>query len=225
MLFDLFGTLVPPYRASEHHAALGQIADILCTDREELRHGWHDTWDQRATGGFASITENLSALVPSASDEALRRAGRRYLELTSTTLQPKPGAYDVLDWLRDGGVQTGLVTNCAPDVPDVWHDTDWAARFDVAVFSCSVGAKKPAPETYRSALDQLGVDGPRAVFVGDGSDRELQGAGALGLTAVLVRNQAAVPDGEAATVAASVDDLAELPRVLSDLRARWAQSR
>ena len=225
VLFDLFGTLVPPYRASEHHAALGQIADILCTDRDELRHGWHDTWDQRATGGFASITENLRALVPSASDEALDRAGERYLELTSSTLQPKPGAFEVLDWLRDRGVPTGLVTNCAPDVPDVWHDTDWAARFDVAVFSCSIGVKKPAPEIYRAALDELGVEGTGAVFVGDGSDRELQGAGAMGLTSVLVRNHAVVTDGAAAAVAASVDDLAELSRVLSDLRARWAQSR
>ena len=224
MLFDLFGTLVPPYRADEHHAALRRIADVLGAGREELQHGWHDTWDRRATGHFASITDNLRALVPSASERALDRARRRYLELTAVTLRPKPGAFELLDWLAEEGVPTALVTNCAPDVPDVWPGTAWAARFDVAVFSCRIGVKKPAPEIYRAALDQLGVAATGAVFVGDGSDRELQGAAAVGLTPVLVRNEVPVADGEAAEVAATVADLAALPQVLSGLRSGRAQS-
>jgi putative hydrolase of the HAD superfamily len=224
VLFDLFGTLVPPYRAGEHHDALEHIADLLGTDRHELRRGWHDTWDRRATGRYTSITDNLRALVPSASAGALVRATSRYLELTALTLRPKPGAFEVLDRLAAEGVPTALVTNCAPDVPEVWGETAWAARFDVAVFSCRIGVKKPAPEIYRAALDQLGVGATGALFVGDGSDRELQGAAAVGLTPVLVRNEAPVADGEAAEVAAAVDDLEALPAVLSGLRSRPAQS-
>jgi putative hydrolase of the HAD superfamily len=224
VLFDLFGTLVPPYRAGDHHAALDDIAEILDSGGEELRLGWHDTWDQRATGVFRSITDNLRALVPHASEEALERARRRYLELTAVTLQPKSGAFEVLDWLAGEGVALALVTNCAPDVPDVWRETPWARRFDATVFSCSIGVKKPAPEIYRAALDELGVAGTDAVFVGDGSDRELQGAKAVGLTPVLVRNHAPVADGEAAEVFAAVHDLHALPQVLSGLRPRRAQS-
>lgn len=217
VLFDLFGTLVPPYRAADHRHALGRIAGELGVDAAHLLDGWDVTWDQRATGGFSSITDNLRALVPSTSDGALDRARRHYLELTTATLRAKPGALEVLDWLADEGVPTALVTNCAPDVPEVWSDTRWASRFGAAVFSCRVGAKKPAPEIYRRALDELGVGARGTVFVGDGSDRELQGAAAVGLTPILVRNPTPVADGEAAEVAAAVDDLCDLPHVLAAL--------
>ena len=224
VLFDLFGTIVPPYRRREHHVALRRIADVLGVAFESVLDGWTRTWDDRATGRFSSIGENLREIVPSAPDDAIEDAHRHYHDFTVASLVPKPGALDALDWLIDEGIATALVTNCAPDVPELWRDTKWAARFDVTVFSCAFGAKKPDRRIYVAALDGLGVPAERAVFVGDGSDDELAGAAAVGLTPVLVRNDAADDDrGEEddSTVGrhavATVDHLSDLPKVLSEL--------
>lgn len=221
VLFDLFGTIVPPYRPEAHHRALRGIAGVLDASFEDVLQGWTRTWDERATGRFDSIVENLRVLVPSASDDQLAEAHRIYQGFTVETLVPKPGALDLLDWLVGQDVRTALVTNCAPDVPELWPHTRWSPRFDVTVFSCVLGTKKPDPKIYRVALDQLGVEAGAAVFVGDGSDRELEGAAAVGLTPVLVRNEPWEP-GPAEQVPAvdglaSVGDLSELMRVLSEL--------
>ena len=135
---------------------------------------------------------------------------------------PKPGAFEVLDRLGERGIATALVTNCAPDVPDLWEQTGWAPRFDVAIFSCSLGVKKPDPRIYREALAKLAVAAERTAFVGDGSDGELRGAADVGLRPVLVRNQPdlADPDVRAEAEAAGwpvVDRLDELPAVLQTM--------
>lgn len=224
VLFDLFGTIVPPYRRHEHHVALRRIADVLDLGFEHVLDGWTRTWDDRATGRFASIRDNLRELAPGASDDAIDAAHRHYHEFTVASLVPKPGALDALDWLIDEGIATALVTNCAPDVPELWRGTKWATRFDVTVFSCAFGAKKPDRRIYLAALDELGVPAERAVFVGDGSDDELQGAAAVGLRPVLVRNDLVgsddgrdALDGLADHAVAVVDHLSDLPKVLSEL--------
>lgn len=208
VLFDLFGTLVPPYRKAEHHAALRGIADVLGRSFDDVLSGWSRTWDARATGGYRSIGDNLRDLVPDAADDDIERAHRIYHGFTVQSLEPKPGAFEVLRWLRERGVARALVTNCAPDVPELWAQTPWADWFDVTVFSCGLGTKKPDPAMYHAALDPLGVAPHDATFVGDGSDRELEGAADVGLTPILVRNE-----GDAAPPVAGidvVDHLAEL---------------
>jgi putative hydrolase of the HAD superfamily len=225
VLFDLFGTLVPPYRRAAHEATLGRIADVLGAPEDEVFAGWSDTWEERASGGFRSIRENLAAIVPAADPDSLTAAEDVYHEFTVHTLEAKPGAFEILDWLRERGVATALVTNCAPDVPALWHRTEWEPRFDAVVFSCAFGARKPAAGVYEHALGQVQVPADRAVFVGDGSDRELMGAAAIGMAPVLVRNDGDTDDaaeqrhddGGVVHVAA-VDHLHELRAVLASMR-------
>jgi putative hydrolase of the HAD superfamily len=83
-------------------------------------------------------------------------------------------------------MKLGMISVCSQDVPDVWAETPFADAFDVTVFSCSVGLRKPDPRIYRLALQQLGVDAADAMFVGDGANDELAGAERVGMKAVLV---------------------------------------
>ena len=218
VLFDLFGTIVPPYLREPHHETLDAIASVLGRSFDDVRDGWRRTRDARTTGHYASIPDNLRAIAPGASPEALAEAHRLYHRFTVRSLVPKEGALEILDWLDGHDVRTGLVTNCAPDVPELWSATRWSYRFGAAVFSCEFGARKPDPSIYRAALDDLAVDPARTVFVGDGSDEELQGAAAVGMRTVLVRNDPARSDPDLAPVAvAVVDELGELRQVLEDL--------
>ncbi len=56
-----------------------------------------------------------------------------------------------------------------------------AARLDIAVFSSEVGWRKPHPAIFERALDALGVEPARTLFVGDTLATDVAGAAALGL--------------------------------------------
>ena len=52
----------------------------------------------------------------------------------------------------------GLVTNCAPDIPEFWHRTAFARFFDHCAFSCRVrAAKAKSGKITGAALDSLGL--------------------------------------------------------------------
>ena len=188
MLFDLFGTLIAPYRYNEHQVCVAAAATILGVDAASCTQHWADTWQQRACGAFPTVEENLRVMAPTASEEQLREAGLLYTEFTFDSLRPKPGAVELLDELRARGLRVGLLSNAAPDVPRLWSRTAFADRFDALVFSCDIGTMKPRPEAYLIALVRLGTTAVDTWFVGDGSDDELSAARAVGLHAVLVDN-------------------------------------
>jgi HAD superfamily hydrolase (TIGR01509 family) len=97
-------------------------------------------------------------------------------------------AQALLDSLRSRGIKTGLVANSWPD-PARLLRADVAAfgladLFDVIVFSEEVGFRKPQPEIFLHALNELGVNPENAMFVGDRLDTDVQGAALVGMATV-----------------------------------------
>jgi putative hydrolase of the HAD superfamily len=60
-----------------------------------------------------------------------------------------------------------------------------ADRLDAAVFSSEVGKRKPHPAIFEAALEQLGVEPERSLFVGDRRFEDVRGAKEAGMTTVL----------------------------------------
>jgi len=102
-------------------------------------------------------------------------------------MRPRQDAIDVLSYLQSQGLKTGLISNCSPDTPLIWKDTPFAPLFDVAVFSSSVGVKKPDPRIYQIAIDQLATKPGNCLYIGNGDGRELTGASQVGMHPVLIR--------------------------------------
>ena len=102
-------------------------------------------------------------------------------------MTPRPDAVEVLSRLRESGHKTGLISDCSHEVPVVWPETALAPLIDVAVFSCSVGMRKPDPAIYRLAAERLRVRPEQCLFVGDGGSNELSGALEAGMHPVLIR--------------------------------------
>ena len=93
----------------------------------------------------------------------------------------------LLDALHDRGLRTGLVSNAWDPRWLLERDLEemgLLARLDAVVFSSDVGVRKPRPEIFYRALDELGVDPSRAVFVGDRLEADIKGAADLGMTTV-----------------------------------------
>jgi putative hydrolase of the HAD superfamily len=97
-----------------------------------------------------------------------------------------PDAPALLRRLRAAGVRTAVVSNAASYSEPVLDACALRPAVDAVVLSYAVRALKPDPVIYRVALAALHVPAEDAVFVGDGGDRELAGARAVGLRTILV---------------------------------------
>ena len=92
-------------------------------------------------------------------------------------LQPWPDVAGTLDALRPQ-FRVGVVTNCSEALAQ--RAARRAGSFDVVVSAERAGFYKPDSRTYRLALDELGVEPARTLFVA-GSPYDLSGAANVGM--------------------------------------------
>jgi putative hydrolase of the HAD superfamily len=98
-----------------------------------------------------------------------------------------PRAHGLLDSLRARGLKLGLVSNTFDPEWLLLRDLEEMGlreRLEVAVFSSSVGIRKPHAPIFEHALAALEVMPDRALFVGDRLYEDVRGAGELGMKTV-----------------------------------------
>jgi putative hydrolase of the HAD superfamily len=192
IIFDLFGTLVDNFSLAEYESVLAEMASVFGAPYDGFRQLWLSSFRDRVTGVHpdqrASIEYICRTLKVDVSEAQLQRAFDIRLDFTARAMIPKNGAMDTLEELRATGHKTALISDCSGEVPLLWRDTPFAPLFDVTVFSCVAGVKKPDPRIYRMATDQLAVAPQQCLYIGDGSSRELTGALQFGMNPVLIRD-------------------------------------
>jgi len=191
VIFDLFGTLVDTSSRQEYARVLGEMAAVLGAPAEEFTRLWFDTFDLRSTGTLKSPGGNIlyacHKLNITCADEQVRRASEIRTNFTVESIAPRKDALDTLKALRTKGLKIGLISDCSDEVPGAWNNTPFAELIDAAIFSCSVGMKKPDPRIFQTATGQLGIKPQDCLYVGDGSSHELSGAQKSGMHPVLIR--------------------------------------
>ena len=197
VIFDLFGTLIRPFAERRFSTALARMADAIGLPGEFLADQWNRVNEYaRHTGTFGTIAQELRVVASRHTqrvfENRIQTAVEIRYEFTRSTLDPRRDAVSTLTQLKGLGVGRGLISDCSPDVPDLWEETPFAPLIDDPVFSCSVRLKKPDPEIYKLACQRLKCAPQDCVYVGDGFSRELSGAQAVGIRPFLLR-----PDGEA----------------------------
>jgi putative hydrolase of the HAD superfamily len=198
--------------------------------REELRRtAGVDVSEEQATAGFMAeigyyLEHHLEGSDPAALDElrdrcahVIRQAlGIEHVELAlvreamlaSLHFEAFPDAEPALRELRSHGLQLVAASNWDSSLPEVLGRTGLAPLLDGVVSSAMVGATKPAPEVFRAALEIAGAEPAEALHVGDSAEKDVAGALALGMRAVLIERA----PGEAAGAGAPViRALTELP--------------
>jgi len=133
------------------------------------------------------IRELLGGFGVELADDELER----FLEAEHAAWDParQLGAHThaLLDSLRSRDLRTGLVSNAFDPGWLLHRDLErmgLAERLDVAVFSSEVGKRKPHEAIFQTALERLGVDPGRTMFVGDRRYEDVRGAKELGMTTV-----------------------------------------
>ncbi|BCJ37812.1 hypothetical protein Athai_53150 [Actinocatenispora thailandica] len=224
ILFDLFGTLVPGDTGVQRDEVSRRISAVLGVDPERFAAEVQASRKDRFAGHLGDLPETMRTLAervggrpsPAAVDSAVRQR----LALARRQLHPAPGVLAALDALRGNGWRLALVTNCSAEVPMLWRETEFADRFELAVFSSTLGHVKPDPRAYLAAVVALNLPPASCAFVGDGASDELAGAAALGLPTVLADTAIADPWADTGSwTGPRIGSLADLPALLDELVA------
>ena len=191
VIFDLFGTIINTFSQAEYEEVLIDMASILHAPAREFSQLWFDSFKERMTGELdtprGSIEYICKKLKLDVTEEEIEHASLVRLDFSARNMTPRPCAIDIITRLKSGGYKTGLISDCSQEIPKAWSQTAFAPLFDVTVFSCLAGMKKPDPRIYLMATEKLGVAPQECMYIGDGSSQELTGALQVGMSPVLIR--------------------------------------
>jgi len=145
-----------------------------------------------------------------------------YLDLLQrTNIEPRPGLEDVIAYCKRKGIALALASSSIREQITTILDKlniqsansfSYHKVFSVIVSGEDVARKKPAPDIYLRALEQLGVNKSRCVAVED-SPAGVQAAKAAGIKCAAARTDYVAPE-RLETADAIISSLVELPALL-----------
>ena len=188
VLFDFGGVFTDsPFGAAEKHAsALGadprRLLEIVFgpSDRD-TDHPWH-----RLERGEISLENARLEIIALGEREDVDADPFKVFERIGTGGAARDAVVEKVREIRGAGYRTALVTNNVREFRSRWERlVPVAELFELVVDSSEVGVRKPDPAIFRIALERLGVDAERAVFLDDLAGN-VDAASALGMKGVLV---------------------------------------
>ena len=221
IVFDAGGTLIELdfvhiaelARARGHQVEVmrlrrGEVAGRRAIDARAQRRGVVDDTDAiRIRGYFRHLLEAAGlaadAAEPVASDVEAAHAESNLWRV------PIDGALETVTQLRERGMRTAVVSNADGRAAATLAAAGLARAFEHILDSHHEGVEKPEPEIFRRSLSRLGVEAPRAAYVGDIYSIDVVGARSAGMLPVLVDPFDAFADADCVRIR-SLRDL--LPR-------------
>lgn len=160
-----------------------EVRDNLYTEtKENLEEPHFHVRVSRVLRRFGRNFDVSHPLVVGATD-AFADEFMHYVHLSDDTL-------DVLTRLHRK-YKLGLISNFA--IPEcAWKLLDkfgLKSFFDVILISGEINKRKPSPEIFLRALNSLGVEASKTVFVGDMIGLDVKGAKNVGISPILVKRR------------------------------------
>ncbi|TCO28374.1 putative hydrolase of the HAD superfamily [Kribbella steppae] len=215
LLVDLFSTLVPGGNA-ERDVIHQKMSAVLGVDAAAFSREFAATSYERFTGAYGDLPSTLRVIAQRTgadpTDEQVREATSLRRKLSRRLLNAAPaGTLSALAGLRSAGWRIGLVSNITSETQLQWADSPLPPYFETTAFSAEVGAAKPEPEIYLAACNALGVAPADCVYIGDGNDKELPAAAALGMYAIRTIEHS---DSDPTWTGPTVSSFTELPDLI-----------
>jgi putative hydrolase of the HAD superfamily len=191
ILFDVADTLSET-KSRVYEEAKVRLAEGLGADKELFMAAWVRSRRRASVeSGWTTkdriewVARELGLDVDGAVLDELAELEK---ELWRSGVALKSGARSVLDRISAAGTKIALVSNGTYAMREMPRTLGLESVVTATVISSVVGMLKPDPAIYRCALENLGLSAEECIFVGDGSDRELEGAQAVGLFAVRMQS-------------------------------------
>jgi len=229
VIFDLFGTLVNDFGSAA--GPMGrELAKALAAPYDPFNSLWNQTIEMRIVGHFETVEANIKyvcnkiGIHPDSGQ--VRDAVEIRMNYVRQALRPRPNAIDTANQLKKRGYAIGLISNCSPEIPSLWHETPFARVIDRPVFSCRARLRKPDPRIFHLACEQLAVTPDSCLYIADGEDHELSAAATVGLHPVLLLAGGQKPSGGSHQEAREWQGsaISSLPEVLSLVGVQRDQS-
>jgi putative hydrolase of the HAD superfamily len=207
VLLDSFGTLVemePP--APRLAAALDvPVERAEAAFRAEIAYYVEHHVEGRDARALDDLRDRCARVIADALGlRAAPLARVREAMLDAIRFHAFADAAPALRDLRARGLRLVVASNWDCSLPQVLDQAGLAPLVDGVVASAVVGADKPAPALFEAALRIAGCTASEAVHVGDSPDRDVGGARAAGIRALLLDRSGG----------GDIASLAELPRVI-----------
>lgn len=191
VVFDLDNTLTDFMRMKDvaiEAAAQAMIDAGLRQGLEETKAGINAVYGERGIEYQSVFDEYLTRTLGGIDYRMLSTAILAYRRARDSVLVLYPHVNPTLVGLIKRGLKLGVVS----DAPrrEAWLrlcHLQLHPLFDVVVTFDETRRRKPAPEPFQAALDQLGVAAAEAIMVGDWPERDVIGAKSLGMTTVFAR--------------------------------------
>ena len=225
VIFDLYGTLVGNFSRRAYDKVQEEMAQILGVSYPKFWQTMGETIKDRSLGNL-SAEENIVGVCRRLGVKADRTQIEQTVflkdEFTRKSIIPDPEVLEALDLLKRNGLHIGLITNCNSAVPRFFPESPLAQYIDAPVFSCEEQIKKPSRRIYEIACERLNIQPQECLYVGDGSDKELTTAAALGMLPILKRTDLTdVYDSHRPEVenwqGIAIDEISELCDIVSEL--------
>jgi HAD superfamily hydrolase (TIGR01549 family) len=220
VLLDSLGTLLrmdaPGPHLRRELAALGvEVSEeqAAAAFSAEIAYYLEHNMEGRDPESLADLRDRCAAIVR----ESIRRpdldlGSVREAMLRSIRFSAYEDASPTLAELRSRGLRTVVASNWDCSLPLALEQAGLRSLLDGVAASAVVGAAKPSPELFQAALELAGCAPSEALHVGDSLDKDVQGARAAGVRAVLIaRDGGPASAGEARVIRT----LVELPALLT----------
>lgn len=192
VLFDLYDTLAYINIHDYRHFKSLMAAEAGLTVEQFLSQ-WKQYTRAAARGEVLTTEERVARVLHDLQVvlkyDLIRKLSELEIQLQEQHVHLFTDAKDVLTHLESQGLKLGLVTNTSLATGNVPNILSIQAFFDTIVFSYAVGITKPEAGIYLAACERLGVTPETCLFVGDGNDRELDGARGVGMHTLMVGQQ------------------------------------
>jgi putative hydrolase of the HAD superfamily len=190
VVFDFYGTLTPVSPSDAWASNAARLAAVMGVSGNALVQVLDETFPERISGALGDVPQTMQAVAArlgvQLTGEQLEEASRTRRQVQESMFALRPEALGVIRQLRGRGLKIGLVSDCTSELPDAWPQLPLAAVVDAPVFSCVERTRKPDPRLFRAVAVNLPADPAGCLYVGDGGGRELTGASAIGMRAVLL---------------------------------------
>ncbi len=100
---------------------------------------------------------------------------------------PKEDMFSLAARLRKNGYKTALLSNTEAAAMQYFYQLSAFGGFDVLVFSCAEGTRKPEKKIYELTIRRLGSQPGQSVFIDD-KPEYINGAKEAGLNTILFEN-------------------------------------
>jgi putative hydrolase of the HAD superfamily len=185
------------YVVSDRFRSAAEANELWTTSPEKSRRFWHGVYEifLREVG------------VPN-GDGLIDRMYAEFTDLANYALFDD--VIPVLERLRSAGLTLGIVSNFEEWLERLLERLGVRELFDVRVISGIEGLEKPDPRIFLLAMDRVGVEPNRSVYVGDNPALDVEPARAVGMFPVLVDRRDRYLDAPGSRISS----LEELPLIM-----------